>query len=163
MSFISSDTIHSLPEEMNGIYLLPYAWLECGLKHGHIVVEDLNFYDTVQGSMLLFLRNSKAIHTVTSSGITRDVWYMFKSGDNVIKRTIPVDDEGRLDSRPAFERKTVFDKYSKIHGIISCDVLELANMSAVEQRTVNKSLIQLFKGCSLKLARTVWFMPKEVT
>lgn len=151
---ISARALVPLPTSLEGLYLFPYEWFKYGLENGHIIIEDLEFYDTIQGSMLLALDSERVPKMMIDeeSGVYAPIWYLYQSGSGSIVST--VDPEvNRNDAEVAF----INDGYLKT-PVIYCSVSNLSRLSKNDQKSVNNSIIQLFKGCKVKLKHSVWFV-----
>lgn len=138
---------HLVPSSLDGLYLLPYSWLKWGLDNGTLEIEDNAFYDTVQGSLYLQLLDEGVYPKVRIDGKVLDVWYVYYPGRGV---AFPVC------------RGPQGSVITELHGtflkqdVKFTDVCDLIVMSPAMQKTVNNSIIQLMKGCHIKLKRSVW-------
>lgn len=134
---------------LDGHYLLPFNWLVYGLEHGLLEIEDSQFYETLQGSIYLELLDSKTVSLFkTKHGHVRDVWFEFYPGDD---KVWPVFTDDRRTS--GYSVLTGSHLKQSVHFVNVNDILQ---MSYSDQKTVNNSIIQLLKGCRIKLVRSIW-------
>lgn len=150
---VSAEALAPLPDNLDGLYLFPYEWFCYGMKHGHLEIEDLAFYDTIQGSIYLALTSEKAprVCDVDENHDYIPVWYMYRSGSGEIVSVI-----NRKVKENEFQVSFIDDPHFRT-TIFYCGVRSLSGLSRNDQKTVNNSIIQLFKGCRVKLKHSVWF------
>jgi hypothetical protein len=133
---------------LDGHYLLPYSWLKYGLENNLLEIEDRAFYDTLQGSLYLELLDKQIPTEWEGEHHVYDVWY----------EIIP----GKGEAYPVVTDLCDPNGYSILTGsyvkqpVHFCNLVELWQKSLADQKTINNSIVQLMKGCRLKLKCSVW-------
>lgn len=150
---VNPEATNGLPESLEGLYVLPYEWFNYGLGKGHLIIESLDFYDTVQGSMFLTLDiyNCPESFKDEESGIIVPYWYLYRSGSGVISG---VYDEKIISGE--HHARLVTDSHYRF-PVAYVGVQRLSQLPPAQQKLMNESLIQLFKGSKVKLEHSVWF------
>lgn len=142
------EEVSFVPENIDGLYLFPYAWFKCGIENECLEIEDLSFYDSLQGSISALVYETKRPHphTIRSNGSDYDIWFSYKPGTGIVKPVIT----------PADKITLIRSQYYSTE-IVCTSVANLMQMNPNQQKTANNSIIQLFKGCGVRLIRSVWF------
>jgi hypothetical protein len=139
-------------------YLLPYQWLDYGIESGFLQIEDLSFYDSLQGSLYAWAKHegiptSYQVQLRNGSFVTVPLW-LRTEGEGLVQRAgIPLIDSESDD----YICKTFDMEFCKL-PVTFIGIDGLAEKSPYEQKSVNNGLIQLMKGCHLKLVHSVWFV-----
>lgn len=141
MGFIVSPKSVRMPDSLVGVYLLPYAWMKYGLEFGYLTIQDNKFYDTVQGAM--YLRCQKIISEFDFA--------VYDPGVPGVIQIIHPSDSRRLRD----ENFKFTDPYKVAVYPYHIDII--ASLTPAGQKTVSNGMIQLLKGCNVKMNQTVWF------
>lgn len=130
-----------MPDTLVGVYLLPFAWMKYGFHKNYLTVQDNKFYDTVQGAMYLEVQKVKsdvefAVYNPNEPG----VMYVINPSEGQRFR----------------DEHLKFTEPFKVN-VYPYNIEAIAELSPAGQKTVNNGLIQLLKGCKVKMNQTVWF------
>lgn len=135
------------PYSCDGLYLLPYSWLVIGFRKQFLEIEDKLFYDSLQGSLFLQLQDEDVKIGGHIDDYKMDIWYVY---DPIEKIAFPIYKN---------QENVIHDIHSNYlkQDVKFVNSLDLCRMSPSMQKTVNNSIIQLMKGCHVKLKCSVWF------
>lgn len=150
MAFRLNTTPLHVPRSTEGIYILPYTWFEYGIRHGHLVIEDLSFYDTVQGSMYALAKHEQLPIVCDFGSGDCDVWLMYKPGTQEVN----VIAELQKDAEDYYLYTDIVTPQGKIVRYLALEGVLKDNIQ--DQKDYNRALVQLLKGCRVKLVRSVW-------
>lgn len=138
-----------MPDSAEGIYLLPYAWYKVGLERGYLIKQSLKFHDTIQGSII-----DSIDELVQKDERYACAWWIYDPRN-----------PGFISPCKAKGLKVYIPESKHLKLPISCNVNYLADYAfgatPNECKNLSHSMIQLFRGCHVKLNQSVWDISDE--
>lgn len=147
---IVDDVFYNLPETSDSVYIIPYAWLCYGLDNKHVIIEDLSkFSNTIQGSVFLTAKDYGLKQGYEMDGEWRDAWLVYYPGTGEAKLSTPyrynVGDAFSCPIQSSFKNQLYY-----------ANVDDIRQLKMIKQQEINHSIIQLMKGCRVKLVQPTW-------
>lgn len=130
--------------DIEGRYLFPFSWLVYGVSHGYISFNETKWNQSLQRNILKEMEdNQEAMEFISKHGDQQDLWvYSGKSLDTWALVSIS-------------SRDVESDRF-KGGSLKIRSVADILQATENEQKTVNNSIIQCFRGCGVNLDSRVW-------
>lgn len=141
------------PRSIEGTYLIPAAWLTCGLVEGNLELDKKKFDNSLQGSVFRWWQdNMNALPLAqqrNADGVSFvvELWLVYKKDGVVDYFYYPASDY----------REEIYSERIRSGILHICGIGYLKEQTTNVQKTINSSLIQLFPGCGVTMKYTSWF------
>lgn len=130
--------------DLEGKYLFPFSWLVYGVNHGYISFNETKWNQSLQRNILKEVEDSQeAMEFISKHGDQQDLWVL---SNKTLDAWALVDISSRDIQSDRFK-----GGYLRIRSV--ADILQATEN---EQKTVNNSIIQCFRGCGVNLNSRVW-------
>lgn len=135
-----------LPCRIESAYLVPYAWMAYGLENKFLTIQDNGFYTSLQGSAYCQAINLNLSFEYWEGDKCADIWLQVKDG---MMRPVKVwNDYFNPD-------EYCYSQYLKMN-VYPVTTYGISYLNPYNQMTVNNSIIQLLKGCHVRLNNAFW-------